>query len=325
MITIYALRQSTIQSEIWMEENDVKQLALEEAIWIDLLSPTRTEEKIIEKYLNLDVPTKKEMKEIEPSSRLYKAGNALFMTATMVAKSASLKPKADSVTFILTEKKVITVRYIEPHSFKSFISRLPRLDVSEFVPEKLLIGLLEATIDRLADILEKVSHRFDKISHTIFHSHEHEIINYKSILQNIGANSDLGGKVRESLASFGRLFYFLEQMSGSKLDSEGILRLKTLTKDASALNDYTSFILSKVNLLLDATLGMVNIEQNNIIKIFSVAAVIFLPPTLIASIYGMNFRFMPELNWYIGYPIAIGLMLISAWLPYRYFKKKKWL
>lgn len=307
--------------EITLENQDL----LSSAIWVDLLSPTKKEEKFLETYFEIDIPTKEEMKEIEPSSRLYKEDNCLFMTATMVAQSESLEPKADAVTFILTEKNLMTIRYIEPQSFKSFISRLHRFTNKEYSVERLLLGLLESTTDRLADILEKVSHKFDAISLIIFHPKESEEINYKKILQDIGANGDLCTKARESLVSFNRLVSFLEHAAGSKFDKNIQIRLKTVIKDVIALSDYASFISSKVNFLLDATLGMVNIEQNNIIKIFSVAAVIFLPPTLIASIYGMNFKYMPELHWIIGYPISIILMLISAWLPYRYFKKKKWL
>lgn len=326
MIIIYVQDQQSIQAIEISQENDT---LIRNALWIDLLSPTRDEEKYIEKLLNIEVPTKKEMEEIEPSSRLYVEENILFMTATMVAQSDTPEPKSDAVTFILTDKKLITVRYIEPQAFKLFISRLSRLREKECNAEKLLIGLLESSTDRLADILENVSHAFDKISHMIFHSNKENNsttkVNYKEVLQNIGNNGDLGTKARESLVSFIRLVSFLEQTLGHKFDTDIRSRLTIINKDINALSDYASFISTKVNFLVDATLGMVSIEQNNIIKIFSVAAVIFLPPTLIASIYGMNFDLIPELHWRLGYPISIGLMILSAWLPYKYFKQKKWL
>ena len=144
-------------------------------------------------------------------------------------------------------------------------------------------------------------------------------------MQELGSNGDLNAKAWESLASLNRLNGFFGQAAASELDEDIRSRLMTLTRDISALRDQVKFLTSKINFLLDATLGMVNIEQNNIIKIFSIAAVIFLPPTLIASIYGMNFNVMPELNWYYGYPLSIGIMLLSGWLPYKYFKLKKWL
>jgi magnesium transporter len=322
MIVAYSIVHNKIES---MEVEVGNYAAVDKAIWIDLISPTKKEEKFIEEHLKLDVPTKKEMKGIEQSSRLYKENGSIFMTATMVAQSKSAEPKADAVTFILSEKKLITVRYIEPHSFKMFIERLRKTDASEYGPASLLIDLYEATTDRLADILETLSHKFDKISKKIFHNTSDEPIDYHKLLQGIGSNGDLGAKVRESLASFNRLLVFFEQSAGASFDMDTKVRLSIVMKDLSSLSDYASFISNKVNFLLDATLGMVSIEQNNIIKIFSVAAVIFLPPTLIASIYGMNFHHMPELSWYIGYPMAIVLMLFSSFLPYRYFKSKRWL
>lgn len=322
MIVAYSIVQNKIES-IEVETGNCTEI--DKAIWIDLISPTNQEEKFIEEHLKINIPTKKEMKGIEQSSRLYKENGSIFMTATMVAHSKSAEPKTDAVTFILSEHKLITVRYIEPHSFKMFIHRLRKADANDYSPEKLLIDLYESTTDRLADILETLSHKFDEISKKIFHNTSNEPINYHKLLQKIGSNGDLGVKVRESLASFNRLLIFFEQSAGSRFDMDTKVRLAIVMKDLSSLSDYASFISNKVNFLLDATLGMVSIEQNNIIKIFSVAAVIFLPPTLIASIYGMNFHSMPELSWHIGYPMAIVLMLFSSFLPYRYFKSKRWL
>lgn len=323
MILSYANDQ-TIPRLIDLETVNAHQI--ENAIWFDVISPNRKEEKFLENFLEIDIPTREEMKEIEPSSRLYKENDALYMTATMVAHSESDEPTADAVTFILTDKILITIRYIEPQSFKTFIARLSKISSKKLSAEILLIRLLETTTDRLADILENVSHQFDTISQKIFRPiDENEKLDYKHILQQIGLYGDLATKARESLISFMRLVSFWDTSGVSKLDTHLELRLKTIVKDVTYLSDYAGFISTKVNFLLDATLGMVNIEQNSIIKIFSVAAVIFLPPTLIASIYGMNFIHMPELNWKIGYPIALFLMILSAWLPYQYFKKKKWL
>jgi len=324
MITIYLANESGVQPVELTESN---QDILKKALWIDLLSPTTQEEKLVEKYIGIEVPTKEEMIEIEPSSRLYKEKNALFMTASMVAQSESTEPKIDAVTFILLAQQLITIRYVEPHSFKHFIAYLSRLDTNEYNPQMMLVGLLEPTTDRLADILEKVSHQIDQASQMIFRANppSRKKIDYKIVLQNIGANGDLATKVRESLVSFNRLVSFFEQTYSLKLDQNIQTRLKLIMNDINSLGDYATFISNKVSFLLDATLGMISIDQNNTIKIFSVAAVIFLPPTLIASIYGMNFTHMPELHWYFGYPMAVALMVISAWLPFRYFKKKKWL
>lgn len=324
MIVAYIDRVTLEPQEITTEN----QTLLKEAVWIDLFSPSREEEIMLEKYLALEIPTREEMVEIELSSRLYKDNGSIFMTATMIAHSDSPDPKIDPVTFLVTQQQLVTVRYIEPQSFKLFISRLQKLDRTDREATALFIELLNATVERLADILELLGHRLDEYSKTIFQPKNDRAsvkLNYQELMLQVGANGDLNTKARESLITFNRLITFFGQTVASKIDENRKSRLTTLSKDIAALSDHIDFLSTKVNFLLDATLGMINIEQNSIIKIFSIAAVIFLPPTLIASIYGMNFHFMPELSWKWGYLIAIGLMLTSSWLPYKYFKHRKWL
>ncbi|MCE0724387.1 MULTISPECIES: magnesium/cobalt transporter CorA [Legionella] len=326
MVVIYYQTDSRIQSSALNDEN---MHLLQDALWIDLLDPTKEEEELVETQLKIEIPTKEEVEEIEPSSRLYVENDAIYMTATMVALSDLPEAKTDVVAFIVTEKCLITLRYIELHPFKLFTKKLLRSKAKDYNAKALLIGLLDAAVDRLADILEKISGKFDEISKIIFHAkgnnHTAPETNYKHILQYIGTNGDLGTKASESLISFTRLISYLEQANHSELPKELMTYLTIIQKDINALREHASFLATKFSFLLDATLGMINIEQNNTIKIFSVAAVIFLPPTLIASIYGMNFTYMPEIRWYIGYPLAILMMFISALLPFSYFKKKKWL
>ena len=323
MIIAY-LSQTNLHPEIITMNN---QALLNDAVWIDLLHPSKKEETLVKKFLDLSIPAREEMQGIEPSSRLYKENGTIFMTATMIAKSDSSDPKSDAVTLILKDDKLITVRYIEPQAFALFISHLPKLTLEGHHATHLIIELLEATIDRLADISERIGRSLDDYSQMIFRTKTSGKIklDYNQLLQELGSNGDLNAKAWESLVSFNRLNGFFGQAVAAKFDEELHSRLTTLTKDIVALSDQVKFLTAKVNFLLDATLGMVNIEQNNIIKIFSIAAVIFLPPTLIASIYGMNFGVIPELHWHFGYPFAIGLMLLSGWLPYKYFKIKKWL
>ena len=300
-------------------------LHLDNAIWLDLLYPSKDEENIIEKLLGFNIPSRADMVEIELSSRLYQEHGVLFMTATMIAQSDSCDPILDPVTFILTRQQLLTIRYIEPQSFKLFTSHIQKIDLTNCNAQALLIELLDATVDRLADILELVGHRVDDYSKSIFRkvTSSAEKKDYQLLMQQLGANGDLTTKAQESLVTFNRLIAFLVQSLNSRLDAEQQIRLSALSKDIMSLSDHAHFLSTKVNFLLDATLGMVSIEQNNIIKIFSVAAVIFLPPTLIASIYGMNFHAMPELSWKYGYVCAVGLMLSAAWLPYKYFKYRK--
>ena len=306
---------------------DDNQELLKDAIWIDLLSPSKAEENKVNACVGQSFPTRAEMVEIELSSRLYKEDGALFMTAIMLAQSDSPDPLLDPVTFVLTDHQLITVRYIEPQSFRFFIAHMKKLDISHRDASSILIELLDAAVDRLADILELVGIRLESYSKTIFRplNDVSAKLDYQQLIQQIGANGDLNTKASESLLSFNRLISFFSQTASSRIDNEGQLRLASLGKDIVSLSDHANFLSTKINFLLDATLGMVSIEQNNIIKIFSVAAVIFLPPTLVASIYGMNFNFMPELSWKYGYIYAIGMILFAAWLPYKYFKHRKWL
>lgn len=300
---------------------------LKDAVWIDLLTPSKDEEQLIEKCIGSEIPTRDEMVEIELSSRLYREADTIYMTATMIAHAESEEPKFDPVTFVLTTKQLITIRYIEPQSFKLMISHLKRIEPNHRDAVSLLVELLDASVDRLADILELVGRHLDEYSKAIFHPQKEsdEKLDYQKLMQTIGSNGDLHTKTRESLMSFSRLIAYLSQAFSTRMDDEILQRLAILNKDISSLTDHANFLSTKVNFLLDATLGMVNIEQNNIIKLFSVAAVIFLPPTLVASIYGMNFQNIPELEWKYGYLLSILMILLAAWLPYKYFKYRKWL
>src|SRR2546421_7524199 len=192
-----------------------------------------------------------------------------------------------------------------------------------------LMELLDAVIDRCADILERCGADIDQVSHDIFepeserHGHAKQ---YSQILIAIGRKGDLTSKVRESLVSIGRVVTFLSAvMEGVKWSKDMREQLKTMQRDVGSLTDHASYLSNKITFVFDAMLGVVNLEQNNIIKLFSVMAVVLMPPTLIASIYGMNFKIMPELEWQHGYPFALVAVLLGAVLPYVFFKWKKWL
>ncbi len=298
-------------------------------LWIDLLHPTAEEVKRVEAALALELPSLEEMQEIEVSSRLYKENEALFMTATLLARTTTDLPEALPVSFILAGTTLMTIRYGEPRSFPAFVNRAQRHQSDCSSGESVLVSLLDSVTDRSADILERIAGDIDSVSALVFENHAVEpsrARDFKAILREIGRKGDLNSKARESLVSLGRLLTFLVQnLEAAKASRDNRNRLKTLLRDVHALTDHASFLSNKINFLLDATLGMVNIEQNAIIKIFTVASVAFMPPTLIASIYGMNFENMPELSWPIGYPIAIGLMVLSALLPFLYFKRRGWL
>jgi magnesium transporter len=325
MIVAY-LKSNNLKSEVIHNDNlDL----LSEAAWIDVFAPTKEEEIVLKQALDIAIPTREEMLEIEISNRLYKENDAIYMTANMLSKGDSLEPSSDAITLINAGDKLITIRYIEAGSFGLFISRLSKLSEKNYHAVNLTIELLDATIDRLADILERIGFSLDKYSQTIFRPQTSDAtshkIDYKKLLREIGSNGDLCTKSSESLITLNLLIIYFGGAALSALDMEFKSKIALLEKDILALSNHVYFLSNKVNFLLDATLGLVNIEQNDIIKIFSIAAVMFLPPTLIASIYGMNFHFIPELAWELGYPLAIIGMFLSAWLPYKFLKKRKWL
>jgi magnesium transporter len=299
-------------------------------VWADLLNPTKEEEQTIEDWIGVDVPTREEMEEIEISSRLYTENGAYFMTATLPSQADGDYPVMSPVTFVLAGRRLITVRYHEPRAFQTFPLRAEKADLNCSSGQTILIALLEAIVDRLADLLERASRDIIDISHDIFHPTEKKAskrdVNFQIILRRIGRKEDLLSNLQDSLVTLQRLSSFLGHVTLEARGEKDIrARVKTISRDVASLTDHASFLTQKITFLLDATLGMINIEQNGIIKIVSVAALVFLPPTLVASIYGMNFELMPEIKWVAGYPMALGLMVISAVLPYWFFKRRGWL
>lgn len=310
-------------------------LGISSAVWIDMLRPRAEDEALIEGALAVDVPTQEEMREIEVSNRLYTEGEATFMTAMVLSHTDSDDVVIAPITFILSASHLITLRYEEPRVFSTFPERAQKSALGCTDAESVLMGLLEAIIDRLADVLERVASEIDGLSQDIFRPAKSGIKknrkprtsdDYQRLLEAIGRKYDIMSNIRDSLVTLERLASFFMNVAQQRKVSKDLgARIKSFSRDVGALSEHVDSISQKITFLLDATLGMVNIEQNAIIKIFSVAATIFLPPTLIASVYGMNFDFMPELSWPLGYPFAIGLMVMSAILPYLFFKKKGWL
>ncbi|HSD74533.1 MAG TPA: magnesium/cobalt transporter CorA [Steroidobacteraceae bacterium] len=303
-----------------------------DALWVDLIDPKQEQEQLVESTYGIDVPTREEMKEIEASNRLYEENGVLYMTITIVTRLDSDLPESAQITFILAKDRLVTNRYSDPLPFQRFIAYAERHPAVCSSAAALLAGLIEAIVNRMADVLERVGADLDALSSEVFsppkrwrRSAKSVARDSRTILSRVGQNGDLTSKARESLVTLNRLLTFVQQSAAVSLANEVRARFRTLGRDVLALSDHASFLGNKANFLLEATLGMLNIEQNNIIKIFSVAAVVFLPPTLIASIYGMNFHVMPELSWLFGYPFAIGLMVVSAILPYLYFKRRGWL
>jgi magnesium transporter len=303
-------------------------MSLPAAVWFDLMDPTPAEIKAVESSLGLELPRREEMLDIELSSRLYQDGPALFMTVTLTSQADSTLLRSDAVTFIVTPSALVTLRYSDPKAFANFATWLQRNPANCASSEFAFLGLFEAIVDRIADLLERTAAEIETIGRGVFEGSDGKLRQGHALydaLRGIGRNGTRISSISESLLTLTRATAFFGTTAASWLSKEAKTRVKTLSRDVQSLHDHGVFLSEKVNFLLDATLGMINIEQNTIIKIFSVAAVAFLPPTLIASIYGMNFHEIPELGWSFGYPMAIVMMVLSSAIPFYYFKKRHWL
>jgi magnesium transporter len=321
MLTLYAIKNERLVPA------DPAAASLEDVAWIDLLNPTADDEARVEQLLGIEIPTRDEMVEIEVSSRLYSENDALYMTANLLVGGQGPMPQSAPVTFILAKRRLVTVRYAEPGVFRNFAQQAQKADSNLKSADSIFVVLLEAIIDRTADILEKAGAETDAISIAIFQSEvgkEPASGDYKTLLRGLGRSGDLNSKVRESLVSIGRLVNFLSAECGD-MHPDLRERTQTMAADIRSLADHASYVAGTTTFLLDALLGLINIEQNAIIKIVSVVSVLIMPPTLIASIYGMNFRFMPELSWLFGYPMALAAMVLAAGLPFWFFKRRGWL
>lgn len=321
MLTTYYSRDGHLSAQ---SDGDLR-----DALWIDLFEPTREEEQRVEADLRMEVPTRDEMREVESSSALYTDRNAIFVTVRAVHRADSnTPPRLTSITLALLDNHFVTIRYATPRSFQQFVGRSQKPTSHLANAASALLCLLETIVDRHADILEEIGDALEPISAEIFAQNAAAMKSIAAadlggVLKRIGSSGDLASRVRESLHSVARAVPFLE-MHFPK-DDDLHLRLKTLGRDVQSLLEHDNFLQTEIQFLLDSNIGLISIQQNAIMKTLSIAAVVFLPPTLIGSIYGMNFEHMPELHWRFGYLWALGVMLCSAAGPLLYFRAKQWL
>jgi magnesium transporter len=302
---------------------------LEGIVWIDMVNPDRAEDAFIEKALGIEVPTREDLKDIEPSSRLYIENDAVYMTASLVWKADSELPELTDVAFILTHNLLVTIRYAEPRSFALFKSAMHRIPGGCTRGPVMITRLLETIVDRTAEILETAVGKGDELSRQVFGEKRHPSRRPPRYLEDrlidVSGLHRLIAKTQDSLMSLSRLLTFLSTAPVVQEDRASLELCHTISQDVQSLSEHATFISGNITFLLDASLGLINLEQNAIIKIFSIAAVVLLPPTLIASIYGMNFQFMPELQVPIAYPAALVAMVVSAIVPFFFFRWKGWL
>lgn len=306
--------------------------ALADVLWIDLLDPSKDEEKTVEALLSLQVPTRQEMAEIEESSRLYEDHGALVMTAVVIDGAGEGRPARAQVTFVLTKTHLVSVRYADPVPFRTFEAKCQRQPELHTSSDRILTSLLDSIVERAADVLELVAADLNEVSVRLFFDDDQPRRRPKRaedelqvLIKRLGRKNMTMAILRESVLSLSRLIPFLRQGTTEWLADGGTQRLKQIERDLRSLSAYEGQLSSEIVYLHEATLGLINLAQNRIIKVFSIAAVLFLPPTVVGTIYGMNFEAMPELKWAFGYPFALIMMALSAAAPYYWFKRKGWL
>lgn len=292
---------------------------LEDAVWIDLYRPSDEERDRIETLYRQDFPEPDEVEEIEASARFFEDEVGLHLNSYFLQRSDGRIRNA-TIAFTLSGGRLFTLRDFESASFRMFRLRARREEGNIVDPTAILLALFETKVEELADFLEEVHTGLERLGTLVLEESDTEL---EDAIDELGRHEDINGKIRLCLMDTQRALNFL--LRRRRLSPEHAEQVREVLRDIESLLPHSTFLFEKVNFLMDAAQGFINIEQNQIIKIFSVVAVVFLPPTLIASIYGMNFHFMPELALKYGYPLSLVLMVCSAIAPYWYFKRRGWL
>jgi magnesium transporter len=319
----------TIESDRHVEK-DLAVRDLAGVAWFDLFDATDAERALVERVTGLVVPAMADLAEIESSSRLNHKGGVLTLSTPMSYLDSNGLSHTKPLGFVLSERYLITVRFCHAPVFEQFGSQLAQ-HADPLCAAALFVRLLEAIVDRLADVLESIRGDLDQLSHRVFHPDKAERVASKidlqlrATLRSVGRAGDRLSNLRDSLLGIQRIVLYSTQHASGFMPAEDRPRLKTIRQDVTSLTDYDGQLANKVQFLLDATLGFINIEQNNSIKILTVVSVVGVPPTLVASIYGMNFKMMPELDWAWGYPYGLTMIVLTAVIPLIWFKRKGWI
>jgi magnesium transporter len=299
------------------------------AIWIDLCDATDDERAQIERITGLRVPTKPAVSEIETSSRVFTENGALYLS-TPLPSSGDARSSLTAAGFVLTRHLLLTVRFAENPVFEALYASCVKTGPHSACD--VFLRILEALVDRSADTLEHTSAELDVLSQRAFHAErarsgklKEASESLRQALRKLGQMGDFISQIRDTLLGLGRIAGFVTETGDAVLAAPDVPRLKAVRADISSLNDYQSHLSGKVQFLLDATLGFINIEQNDIVKILTIVSVVGVPPVLIAGIYGMNFKHIPEFDWSLGYPYALALMVVTGLAPLAWFKWRGWM
>ena len=301
--------------------------------WIDALDPTADETAWLANVLGIAVPTREKLSEIENSSRVSSDARCLYLSMPAVYRDESGAPCITNFGFVLSRDVLLTLRF-DP--LRAIVTLHDRLDTEDGLLAGGLgafITVFEAIVDHVADVLEHVGGDLGAVSHEIFgvatgsaskRRSRGDALALRGIMRRVGQDGDLTGRISESLLGMARILPYVASTRLIDIDPEARLRLESLRQDVASLNDYETRLTDKTQFLLDAILGFTNIDQNNVFRVLTVVSVIGIPPTFLASLYGMNFKTIPEYDWTYGYQYALCLMLASALLPALWFKWKGW-
>ncbi len=310
---------------------DLSVEALRGAVWIDLLSATQAEIADVQTVTGLSIPTQAAVSEIESSSRLATRDGALYLSMPLITFGDD-GPRSVSAGFVLSTERLITVRFAPSKVFDTFIEQMPRGSAPPETGAHVFVGLMEAIVDRQADALEQVSADLDVISHSIFSMGVNQTAGLKAedatlrrTLGRLGHLGDLISHVRETQVGAARIVPYVAAISADWLPKGLKPRLSTLRRDIASVNDFDTHLNDKLQFLLDATLGFINISQNNVMKVMAIASVVGIPPVLIAGVYGMNFKNIPEYDWAYGYVWGWGLIILTTIIPLAVFRWRKWI
>jgi magnesium transporter len=323
MLTIYRDEAGSVRESASMELPS-------EVIWIDLLDPTDEEKGFVESRTHIQVPTMQALSEIEASSRLQVNRGVIYLSTPILARSDTPEAFLSPVGFILSPTVLVTVRFARLSSFDQVAEQIHH-DPSLATNVGVFTALLEAIVDRGADVLEELRGELDHISRKVFRgnpSHRSHTVRstdaLRMTLSAVGAIGERVSQARDVLLGVGRIASFAGDIGEEWITPAFRVRLRAVLKDVASLNEYEAHLSGKVQFLLDAVLGYITIEQNDLFKVLTIASVVGIPPTLIAGLYGMNFKFMPELDWAWGYPFGLALILVSAIIPLIWFKWRGW-
>lgn len=305
--------------------------ALRDADWIDLVSPTEEEFHLVRRATGRELPREADLAEIESSSRLNVENGVLTLSLPLVVRfDDAFRVVASG--FLVAHDRLITIRFAASRVFDAFTEHECRGGTGNATSTHLFVGILEAIVDRQADVLEQTRADLDAISHGIFRKRtmrlggsRREDRLLRETLAAIGRAGDVISNIRDSQVTAGRIVPFVQAMAKDWLPQDLEPRLVALSQDIASLNDFNTHLNDKLQFLLDATLGFINIAQNNVMKVLTVVSVVGIPPVLIAGIYGMNFKAMPEYGWPWGYAYGLSVITISALIPLAWFKLRDWI